>query len=114
MKKKEEEEKKKERRRRRRRNKMVRKAVEAEERNKKRRASRRRREREREKKRKRKKDADGIISNAPQHVAPVSPPPGCQTCFFLCAIVSKAKVQHERGCRAYHEILSTDFSSSQK
>lgn len=91
---------------------MVRKAVEAEERNKKRRASRKRRGKERE--RKRKRDADGIISNAPQHVAPVSPPPGCQTCFFLCAIVSKAKVQHERGCRAYHEILSTDFSSSQK
>ena len=102
----------------RRRNKMVRKAVEAEEeRNKKRRASRRRGregEKERERERERKKDADGIISNAPQHVAPVSPPPGCQTCFFLCAIVSKAKVQHERGCRAYHEILSTDFSSSQK
>ena len=95
---------------------MVRKAVEAEEeRNKKRRASRRRgREGEKERERERKKDADGIISNAPQHVAPVSPPPGCQTCFFLCAIVSKAKVQHERGCRAYHEILSTDFSSSQK
>lgn len=45
------------------------------------------------------RNADGIISNAPQHVAPVGPPPGCQTCFFLCAIVSKAKVQRERGCR---------------
>lgn len=43
------------------------------------------------------RNADGIISNAPQHVAPVGPPPGCQTCFFLCAIVSK--VQRERGCR---------------
>lgn len=32
-------------------------------------------------------------------MAPVGPPPGCQTCFFLCAIVSKAKVQRERGCR---------------
>lgn len=45
------------------------------------------------------RNADGIISNAPQHVAPVGPPPGCQTCFFLCAIVWKAKVQRERGCR---------------
>lgn len=45
------------------------------------------------------RNADGIISNAPQHVAPVGPPPGCQTCFFLCAIVSKAKMQRERGCR---------------
>lgn len=80
------------------------------ERKKKRRASRRKERGRRGRKRERKRDADGIISNAPQHVAPVSPPPGCQTCFFLCAIVSKAKVQRERGCRAYHEILSTDSS----
>jgi len=55
--------------------------------------------RQRERERERERDADGIISNAPQHVAPVGPPPGCQTCFFLCAIVSKAKVQRECGCR---------------
>lgn len=56
-------------------------------------------EKREERERERERNADGIISNAPQHVAPVSPPPGCQTCFFLCAIVSKAKVQRERGCR---------------
>lgn len=53
-------------------------------------------EKERERKEK-ERNADRIISNAPQHVAPLGPPPGCQTCFFLCAIVSK--VQRERGCR---------------
>lgn len=46
------------------------------------------------------------------HVAPVCPPPGCQTCFFLCAIVSKAKVQRERGCRINVLCVcpSTDFN----
>lgn len=58
--------------------------------------------------RERERNADRIISNAPQHVAPVGPPPGCQTCFFLCAIVSK--VQRERGCRINVVRPSTDFN----
>lgn len=60
----------------------------------------RERERERESGKEKERNADGIISNAPQHVAPVDPPPGCQTCFFLCAIVSKAKVQRESASAA--------------
>lgn len=64
-----------------------------------------RREAEEERERKeRERNADRIISNAPQHVAPLGPPPGCQTCFFLCAIVSK--VQRERGCRI--NVVSVD------
>lgn len=64
-----------------------------------------RRETEEERERKEKeRNADRIISNAPQHVAPLGPPPGCQTCFFLCAIVSK--VQRERGCRI--NVVSVD------
>jgi len=44
-------------------------------------------------------------------MAPVGPPPGCQTCFFLCAIVSKAKVQRELcGCRINVACPSTDFN----
>lgn len=70
---------------------------------------RRRAKRDRERRKEKERNADGIISNAPQHVAPVGPPPGCQTCFFLCAIVSKAKVQRERGCRI-NVCPPTDFN----